>query len=102
MLYVVTLTYLRAQQDIQAHLGTHRDWLIEHARAGRIIAAGPLETGDGGAILAHCESRSELDDMLERDSFRVHGLAQYGVQAFDAALRAQAFPAAWAPAAKAP
>lgn len=102
MLYVVTLTYLRSQQDIQAHLGTHRDWLIEHARAGRIIAAGPLETGDGGAILAHCESRSELDDMLERDSFRVHGLVRTDVLSFHAACRAQAFPAAWAPEAKAP
>jgi uncharacterized protein YciI len=102
MLYVVTLTYLRPRQDIQAHLGTHRDWLIEHARTGRIIAAGPLESGDGGVILAHCQSRDELDDMLQSDSFRVHGLAQYGVQAFDAALRAQAFPAAWAPEAKAP
>jgi len=100
MLYVVTLTYIRPKQEIQAHLDTHRDWLIEHAQAGHILAAGPLESEDGGLILAHCESRAELDDMLERDSFRIQQLVRCDVQAFTPALRAQAFPVQWASTAR--
>jgi uncharacterized protein YciI len=101
MLYVVTLTYLRAASEIEAQLDTHRAWLIDHARAGRILVAGPLDSGTGGLILAHCQERAELDQMLEQDSFHVHRLVDYHVQAFTAALHTKAFAAQWAPQAKA-
>ena len=101
MLYLVTLTYVRPIEEVNAHLGTHRDWLVEHARAGRILVAGPLEDRSGGFVLANCATREELDGILAQDSFQVHRLVSQDVRGFSAALRAKGFPAEWAPEAKA-
>jgi len=101
MLYAVTLTYLKPVDEVNLHLSTHQAWLAEHARAGRILTAGPLEPRTGGMLIAHCASRDELDRLLEQDSFHVHGLAAYEVRAFHPVLRAPAFPLAWAPEARA-
>ncbi|CAJ0789343.1 hypothetical protein LMG19083_01853 [Ralstonia psammae] len=101
MLYAVTLNYVRPMQEIESHLDTHRDWLIDYTRQGRILLAGPLEPRTGGFLLACCENRAELDAMLEKDSFHVHKLVDYAVVAAMPALRAEDFPARWAPDAKA-
>lgn len=101
MLYLVTLTYVRPIEEVNAHLNTHRDWLVEHTRAGRILVAGPLEDRTGGFVLANCASRDELDGMLAQDPFHVHRLVEHDVRGFGAALHAKGFPAEWAPDAKA-
>lgn len=101
MLYVITLTYVRPLEEVDAHLDTHRAWLAEHTRGGRILVAGPLEGRKGGVLIANCASRDELDQMLAADSFSVHRLVDSEVWGFTAAMRAQAWPAQWAPDAKA-
>jgi uncharacterized protein YciI len=101
MLYVITLTYVRPLEEVDVHLDTHRAWLAEHTRGGRILVAGPLEGRTGGVLIASCGSREELDQMLAADSFSVHGLVNSEVRGFTAAMRARAWPAQWAPDAKA-
>jgi len=101
MLYAVILTYIRPTEEVHSHLDTHRDWLVEYSKQGNIIVAGPLEDRTGGALLACCKDRAELDNILAKDSFHVHRLVSYEVRPFTGALRAGAFPANWAPEAKA-
>jgi len=101
MLYIVILTYIRPIEEVHAHLDSHRDWLIEYSRSGNIVVAGPLEDRKGGAVLACCKNRAELDNILATDSFHIHGLVNYEVRAFSAALRSEAFPKQWAPEARA-
>ncbi|KRB30463.1 YciI family protein [Acidovorax sp. Root70] len=100
MLYLVTLRYIRPVEEVHVHLDTHRDWLVEHTGAGRILVAGPLEDRTGGLVLARCENREALDQMLAQDSFAQHRLVEHAVLGFGAALRAGVFPADWAPEAK--
>lgn len=100
MLFLVTLTYIRPVEEVHAHLDTHRDWLAKYAANGQILVAGPLQSGDGGLVLAHCEDRSELDALLANDSFYIHRLVKYDVQAMTPALRALDFPISWAPEAR--
>ena len=96
MLYAITLTYARPKPEVEAHLDSHRQWLVDEIKAGRILAAGPLESGAGGFVLAFAEDRGEIDAMIRRDSFHRQGVATFDVQAFSAALRAAALPVAWA------
>lgn len=101
MLYLVTLNYLRPIEEVNAHLDTHRVWLAQQTRAGKILVAGPLEDRSGGFVLARSDSRDELNRMLALDSFVVHQVVEPRVQGFEAALRSEAFPSDWAPGAKA-
>ncbi len=101
MLYLVTLNYIRPIEEVNAHLDTHRDWLVAHTRSGQILVAGPLEDRSGGFLLARSANRDELDHMLALDSYAKLRLVECHIRGFDAALRAEAFPVDWAPGAKA-
>lgn len=101
MLFIATLTYRRTPEDMEPHLDAHRDWLAANTRAGRIVAAGPLEPRSGGLVIAHCTDRSELDRMLAQDPFVIHRLVDVGVQGFAPALRHEAFAVRWAAEARA-
>ena len=101
MLYAVTLHYRRPKADIEAHLDAHRDWLATHVRTGLILAAGPLDSGAGGLLLAHAPDRATLDAMLASDAFVIHDLVECEVRGFTPALRCADFPVHWAPDAKA-
>ncbi|WP_332117962.1 YciI family protein [Azorhizobium caulinodans] len=100
MLYVVTLTYSKPKEVVAAHLDTHKAWLVRYITSGKILAAGPMENGSAGIIIAACESRHGLDALLQEDSFYQNDLVEYDVRAFSPALRAEPFPAEWAAGAK--
>lgn len=101
MLYIITLTYVRPIEEVNAHLQAHRQWLADHCSSGRILVAGPREDHSGGVVLAHGASRAEVDAMLAQYPFVSHGLVGVSVETFEPALRADAFSATWAAHAKA-
>lgn len=101
MLYVVTLNYARSIEEVNAHLEAHKQWLGRFTQSGHLLTAGPLADGTGGALLAHCSSREELEAMLAQDVFVTEHLVTLSVTSFEPMLRAEAFAARWAPAAKA-
>ena len=100
MLFIVTLTYRRPADEINAQLDAHRGWLVANTRAGRIAVAGPLEPPTGGLIVAHCTDRAELDHMMADDAFVIHGLVDVHVLCVSPALRHEDFPVRWAVDAK--
>ena len=69
MLYLVTLTYIRPIEEVNAHLDTHRDWLVAHTRGGQLLIAGPLEDRTGGFLLARCASRGRRNSSSSAGSW---------------------------------
>lgn len=100
MLFAITVTYTRPPETIGAHLDMHKAWLLEHARAGNILVAGPLQHDSGGFILAHGEGLDDIRKMLAGDPFDIHRLVTFDIRSFEAALRADNFPATWAAGAR--
>ncbi|WP_062789362.1 YciI family protein [Aquitalea pelogenes] len=100
MLFAITLHYLRPEQEVQAQLESHKTWLADNIRQGRILFAGPLLGGTGGFILAYAEQEAEIQQMIAADPFAIHQLAGFNTQVMTAAIRAESFPHMWAQQAK--
>ncbi|HJE71401.1 MULTISPECIES: YciI family protein [Pseudomonas] len=100
MIYAINLTYTSTSEAINACLDAHKEWLIHHLSAERILFAGPLEDKAGGFILAFGSSLSEIEQMLAADPFVAHGLVRTDILATQPALRAANFSGVWAAAAK--
>ncbi|KKB61013.1 hypothetical protein WM40_25710 [Robbsia andropogonis] len=100
MIFSVILTYLRPIDEVNQHLGTHKAWLAENVKAGRVILAGPQDNAGGGVVLAACADRTELDAMMAQDSFIRHGVAAYAAYSCKPALASLNFAYQWAPEAK--
>jgi uncharacterized protein YciI len=82
-MFVVTLTYVRPIEEIEAKTAEHRAWLDQHVQSGLLIATGPMVPRTGGVLIARGGgTKDELAALLKDDPFQVHGLADYVIVEF--------------------
>lgn len=82
-MFIVTLTYIRPIEEIEAKTAEHRAWLDQHVASGLLIAAGPMVPRTGGVFLARGGgAKADLAAVLKDDPFQVHGLADYVITEF--------------------
>jgi uncharacterized protein YciI len=87
-MYIVTLTYLKPVEEIDALMSDHVAWLKRHYETGLFIASGRRVPRTGGVILARSGDRGALDAALAADPFVVHGAARCEVVEFTASMTA--------------
>ncbi len=81
-MFIVSLNYICDLSDIEKHLPAHLEYLDRHYAAGHFIASGRKVPRTGGIILALCDSRAAIDQIIAEDPFNIHGLAEYEVTEF--------------------
>ena len=57
-------------------------FLNEQYELGNFIASGRKVPRTGGIILSKVESKSELEKIIEKDPFKINGLADYDLTEF--------------------
>ena len=92
-MFIVTLTYLKPVEDIDALMPGHIEWLDQGYADGLFIASGRRIPRTGGVILARSGSEAALSDYLARDPFAVHGAARFDVVEFSATKTASGLEA---------
>jgi uncharacterized protein YciI len=88
-MYVVTLTYLKPLDDIDALMDDHVAWLKRHYASGLFLASGRQVPRTGGVILARSGDRAALDTALSTDPFVRHGAARVDVVEFAPSMAAR-------------
>uniref|UniRef100_B8DP39 YCII-related n=1 Tax=Nitratidesulfovibrio vulgaris (strain DSM 19637 / Miyazaki F) TaxID=883 RepID=B8DP39_NITV9 len=91
-MFIVSLVYVKPLDQVDALLDAHVAWLREGYAAGVFLASGRKTPRTGGIILASGD-RTSLDAWLERDPFRVAGVATCAVTEFTASMTAPALAA---------
>jgi len=81
---IVTLTYLKPLEDIDALMPGHIAWLDQGYADGLFVASGRRIPRTGGVILARSDGEAALSDYLARDPFVIHGAARLDVVEFAA------------------
>lgn len=87
MFHVLTITYEQPQALVDRVRPAHVDWVRTQVKAGRLILAGRLESGDGGILVTSNLSVDEVDAMVADDPFCLAGVARYDRVSFQATLR---------------
>jgi uncharacterized protein YciI len=85
---VVTLTYRKPLEEIDALMARHVAWLRKHYKAGLFIASGRQVPRVGGVILARSGDREALLQALERDPFVAGGAATFTLTEFTPSMAA--------------
>lgn len=81
-MFVVTLTYLKPVEDIDALMDDHVAWLKKHFADGLFIASGRRIPRTGGVILARSGDEAGLRAAIAADPFAVHGAASADIVEF--------------------
>jgi len=87
-MFIVTLTYLKPVEEIDALMDAHVAWLKRHYDDGLFIASGRRVPRTGGVILARSGDEAALRARLARDPFVIHGAACCDVVEFAASMTA--------------
>jgi uncharacterized protein YciI len=87
-MFIVTLTYLKPVEDVDALMHDHVEWLERGYEEGLFIASGRRVPRTGGVILARSGDEQALRANLARDPFIVHGAARADVVEFSASMTA--------------
>jgi uncharacterized protein YciI len=83
-MFIVTLTYLKPVDEVDALMPEHIEWLDEGYDRGLFVASGRRIPRTGGVILARSGDEPALVDFLARDPFAIHGAARFDVVEFSA------------------
>jgi uncharacterized protein YciI len=83
-MFIVTLTYLKPVEEIDALMPGHVAWLDKGYADGLFLASGRRIPRTGGVILARSGSEAALADYLGCDPFAIHGAARFDVVEFAA------------------
>ncbi len=87
-MFIVTLTYLKPVEEIDALMHDHVEWLKKGYDQGLFIASGRRVPRTGGVILARSGDEHALRETLARDPFVVYGAARCDVVEFTASMAA--------------
>ncbi|OAK63445.1 hypothetical protein A3K87_16630 [Variovorax paradoxus] len=81
-MFIVTLTYIRPLEELDALMDAHVSWLKTHYESGLFVASGRQVPRKGGVILARSGDRAALEALLARDPFVQNGVARTDVIEF--------------------
>jgi uncharacterized protein YciI len=73
-MFVIFLRFAENRHLAGDHMGGHNDWIRQGIDDAVFLLVGSLSGGQGGAILAHGVTRSDLEKRLEADPFVAEGI----------------------------
>jgi uncharacterized protein YciI len=85
---VITLTYLKPLDEVDALMRKHVAWLKRHYAAGLFIASGRQKPRAGGIILAKSGDLKALKAAMADDPFVVSGAASFELVEFAPSMTA--------------
>lgn len=81
-MFIVSLIYICDLEEIEKYLPSHVEYLKEQYEKGNFIASGKKVPRTGGIILSKVESLEKLNEILDKDPFKINNLANYKIEEF--------------------
>ncbi|MGA9047227.1 YciI family protein [Sulfuricurvum sp.] len=81
-MFIISLTYIKPLEEVDALLEEHVEYLKEQYRLGNFLASGRKVPRDGGIILARAVAREEIETIISLDPFYRHKIASYEITEF--------------------
>ena len=82
MYAIAIVRYRRPIEEVLKHVEAHRAYLRDLKKQGRLLASGPLDPRNGGALLLRVSDdgvAQHLDRIRDEDPFIRAGVAQYEI-----------------------
>lgn len=90
-MFIITVKYLCAIQQIEEHLAAHRAFLDRYYENGMLICSGPQNPRTGGIIVSNAPNRALVESMIVEDPFYLNKVAEYSIVEFSPVKYAPAF-----------
>ncbi|MGB3485821.1 MAG: YciI family protein [Mycobacterium sp.] len=89
MFNVLTLTYVKPLEAVDAVRPAHIEWINKEIADGRLLLAGRQESQQGGVLITGDISVEAAEELIAADPYSLAGLVNYERVSFNATLRAE-------------
>lgn len=76
-MFIIEISYKSSLEDIDKYLAEHRSFLEIGYKNNYFIVSGPQNPRIGGIIISQLNDRDQLENILKKDPFNIHNLADY-------------------------
>lgn len=90
-MFIIDLTYKVDLDQVNTHLEDHIQYLEHQYAQGHFQASGRKVPRTGGVILSILSDKAKLIEQIEKDPFKIHGLAEYTITEFVPSKTSDAF-----------
>ncbi|MGG5208543.1 YciI family protein [Chryseobacterium sp. MIQD13] len=81
-MFIISLTYKTSLENVEHFIPEHNDFLEKNYTSGNFIASGRKEPRTGGIIIADAGSKEEVEEIITKDPFYIHQIADYDITEF--------------------
>jgi len=81
-MFIIILTYKASLTLVDKYLGNHVEFLKEQYKLGHFIASGRRIPRTGGVILSNIGDKEILNDIIDKDPFKLNNVADYEIIEF--------------------
>ncbi|MDA8090613.1 MAG: YciI family protein [Nitrospiraceae bacterium] len=85
-MFIVSLEYKKPLAEVDSHLPAHIEYLKAQYKAGNFLLSGRKNPRTGGIILSNVKTKENLDQILKRDPFYQHQVADYDIIEFEPSM----------------
>lgn len=82
-MFIIELTYIKSLDEIDKHLAEHRLFLDKGYTKNYFVVSGPKHPRRGGIIISQLKDRVQLENIIKKDPFYIHGVADYKIIEFN-------------------
>ena len=90
-MFIISLTYKVSPQEVEKHLAAHIQFLDKYYHQGVFLLSGKKIPRTGGIILARCDTREQLEKIVDQDPFSEFGVADVEITEFCATKAGNGF-----------
>jgi len=90
-MFIVELTYIVNLEKVDKILPEHIEYLKQQYEEGNFIASGRKIPRTGGMILSKLNSIEKLNEVLNKDPFKINNLAKYEIKEFIPSMTSDEF-----------
>lgn len=80
--FMILVNYTAPFSEIEHIVPEHRNHLQRAVEAGVILFSGPRIPRTGGIVIARAESETTIQDLIDKDPYKLAGVAEYQVVEF--------------------
>ena len=81
-MFIINLNYIVPLEQLDAHMADHVKFLRTYYKKNVFVASGRKVPRTGGIILALAKSKEELEQIIRKDPFYIHKLADFSITEF--------------------
>lgn len=82
-MFIISFNFIKSIEEVNNFTEAHRQYVSEQYKNEKFIIGGPKVPRNGGIVIANCNSKEEVCEILDKDPLVMEKVAEYSITEFN-------------------